>query len=91
MKNSSNHSHSHMGMMMLCIALMVGAFLFFSGSGGLSLSLLAPLALCLGMHFVMHRFMGHGDKKSHTHENESPKQLTYVPPMSASQSAKPTN
>jgi SNF family Na+-dependent transporter len=60
---------SHVGMMILCCVAMLGAVWGISGiqfeEGGMaSLILLLPLALCLGMHFVMHRFMGHG-----THEH----------------------
>lgn len=61
-------SNSHMGMMFLCCLLMLGAFWGLSGSqsgsGGLgAFGLLIPLIVCLGMHFVMHRFSGHGGHK----------------------------
>jgi hypothetical protein len=51
------------GMMACCAVMLVplGAFLLAGGTlGGLTgnLGLLAPLALCLGAHFVMHRMMG---------------------------------
>lgn len=73
-KPSHTHGHSHMGMMILCVVLMGGAFLFFSGAdlgAGLSLATLAPLLLCVGAHFLMHRFMGHGEQQtSHAHEHE---------------------
>ena len=77
--NKSNHSHghSHMGMMLMCVVLMGGAYLFFSSGElgeGLSLATLAPLLLCVGAHFLMHRSMGHGDQHSaHTHEQEAQK------------------
>jgi len=59
------------GMMACCAVMLVplGAFLLAGGTlGGLTgnLGLLAPLALCLGAHFVMHRVMGkscHDDEK----------------------------
>jgi len=64
---SQAHSHSHVGMMALCVVLMGGAFLYFSGASpdaGLSLGLLLPLLVCVGAHFLMHRFMGHGEQHS---------------------------
>ena len=71
---SHSHSHmSHMSMMVLCVALMVGAIYAFSGfdiAQGLSWALWLPLALCLGGHFLMHRFMGHSENP--TQENPDP-------------------
>lgn len=49
-------------MMTACVVLMGGAVLLFMWRGQ-SLSsgawLVLPLALCLGMHFLMHRHLGH--------------------------------
>ncbi|MEG3618713.1 hypothetical protein V5T82_09620 [Magnetovibrio sp. PR-2] len=71
-KDTHAHGHSHTVMMIMCVVLMGGAFLFFSGAdleSGLSLATLAPLLLCVGAHFLMHRFMGHdGQHKSHAQE-----------------------
>ncbi|MBD3677302.1 MAG: DUF2933 domain-containing protein [Rhodobacteraceae bacterium] len=52
-----------LGMMACCAVMLVplGAFLVAGGTlGGLAsnLEILAPLALCLGAHVVMHRMMG---------------------------------
>jgi hypothetical protein len=48
--------------MWICCAVMLApvGFVMLGGAGleGLSLGLLAPVALCLGAHGVMHRFMG---------------------------------
>ncbi|MEL7968164.1 hypothetical protein AAG587_17490 [Vreelandella neptunia] len=50
----------HKGMMTACLVLMGGAVLLFMWRGQ-SLSsgawLVLPLALCLGMHFLMHRHL----------------------------------
>ena len=72
-QHSHAHGHSHMGVMVLCVALMAGAFLYFSGANletGLSLGLLVPLLVCVGAHFLMHRFMGHGDGHAAHTEND---------------------
>jgi len=79
MKNpAQKHSQSHMGMMVLCVALIGGAFFFFSGpglEGSLSLSILVPLVICVGAHFLMHRFMGHDGNKANPHEQKKPGRL----------------
>jgi len=65
-KSDHQHEHasSHKTMMVLCIFVTAGSlFLFADAEEGFSLSVLTPLLLCLGMHFLMHRFMGHGAKK----------------------------
>lgn len=71
---------SHMGMMILCCLVMVGALWGISGielgGGGGALLFLIPLAVCLGMHFVMHRFMGHGGHKHPQEENQQASQET---------------
>lgn len=53
---------SHFALMGLCVALVVGMFLATGGeasAAGLG-GLLLPLLLCLAMHGLMHRLMGHG-------------------------------
>jgi len=66
---------SHAGMMFVCCAAMIGAF-FLAGAilpaGSIWVSLL-PLAACVGMHFVMHKFMGvdcHKSKEGQHAETE---------------------
>ncbi len=62
---------SHKGMMILCVLIMGAAFLVLivghPGSSGFgALLVLLLLASCLGMHFLMHKFIGkscHGDKQ----------------------------
>jgi hypothetical protein len=59
----SNGAGMKLGMLACCAVMLVplGAFLLAGGTfGGLAsnLGLLAPLALCLGAHVVMHRMMG---------------------------------
>jgi hypothetical protein len=54
-------------MMTACLVLMGGAVLLFMWHGQSLASgawLVLPLALCLGMHFLMHRHLGHhhGDR-----------------------------
>ncbi|WP_146802079.1 hypothetical protein [Bisbaumannia pacifica] len=51
----------HKWMMTACLMLMGGAVLLFMWRGQSLASgawLLLPLALCLGMHFLMHRHLG---------------------------------
>ncbi|MDI5889539.1 hypothetical protein [Halomonas rhizosphaerae] len=59
---SSHAGALHKWMMTACVVLMGGAVLLFMWRGQ-SLSsgawLVLPLALCLGMHFLMHRRLGH--------------------------------
>ncbi|MGJ7462539.1 DUF2933 domain-containing protein [Halomonas sp. MA07-2] len=64
---SQNEPYSHAGalhkwMMTVCLVLMGGAVLLLMWRGQ-SLSsgawLVLPLALCLGMHLLMHRHLGH--------------------------------
>jgi len=60
----------HKAMMLCCAAMLLPVGLFLAGGGGLA-SLganfipFAPLALCLGMHVVMHRAMGKPCLSSH--------------------------
>lgn len=52
----------HKWMMTACVALMGGAVLLFMWRGqslGSVAWLVLPLALCLGMHLLMHRHLGH--------------------------------
>jgi len=68
---------SHMGMMVLCCAAMVAAIFMFSGSEASALSAWAPLLACVGMHLVMHKFMGHGEDGKSCHgskKTETPKE-----------------
>ena len=62
---SSPTAALHKWMMTACVVLMGGAVLLFMW-GGQSLSsgawLLLPLALCLGMHFLMHRHVWHDQR-----------------------------
>ncbi|WP_053999715.1 DUF2933 domain-containing protein [Ahrensia marina] len=62
-KAEQNHLVMNMFMMACCIPMLIGgAIIFFAipAEQGLSARLfaLAPLAGCLGLHFVMHKFMG---------------------------------
>jgi len=61
----------HNALMALCCVAMVGAFFVFAGGEATFslLSLLAPLAACLGMHVVMHKFMG---KSCHSSDEKAP-------------------
>jgi fatty acid desaturase len=55
----------HQWMMIACVVLMGGAVLLVMWRGqsmGSGAWLLLPLALCLGMHFLMHRHLGHHDR-----------------------------
>ncbi|NOE20456.1 DUF2933 domain-containing protein [Ruegeria atlantica] len=61
------------GMMVCCIAMITPIVLYFIAGGtvgGLSesLGLFAPLILCLGAHFFMHKAMG---KSCHSNKSES--------------------
>ena len=62
---SSPTAALHKWMMTACVVLMGGVVLLFMW-GGQSLSSgawrLLPLALCLGMHFLMHRHVGHDQR-----------------------------
>ncbi|WP_234992373.1 DUF2933 domain-containing protein [Roseisalinus antarcticus] len=67
-----------LGMLACCAVMLLplGAFLLAGGTlGGLAsnLGLLAPLALCLGAHVVMHRMMG---KSCHDSEADTRQQDT---------------
>ena len=83
MKNSERpESHETTGKLMkygmwACCAIMLAPILLYRAAGGLSSDLtnnailFAPLVVCLGAHFVMHRVMGkscHGDEKKNTSE-----------------------
>lgn len=61
-KEPSPHAGAlHKWMMTLCLVLMGGAMLLFiwrSQSLSSGAWLMLPLALCLGMHFLMHRHLG---------------------------------
>ena len=61
----------HNALMALCCVAMVGAFFVFAGGGATTglFSLLAPLAACLGMHVLMHKFMG---KSCHDSDEKAP-------------------
>jgi len=61
----------HNALMALCCAAMVGAFFVFVGNGATTslFSLLVPLIACLGMHVVMHKFMG---KSCHGADGKEP-------------------
>ncbi len=89
----SRGAGSKLGTMAFCAVMLVplGAFLVAGGTlGGLvgNLGLLAPLALCLGAHVVMHRMMGKSchDSTANTHEetpDEDPGQGPAVVPVHA--------
>ena len=82
-----------LGMMACCAVMLVplGALLVAGGTlGGLTsnLGLLAPLALCLGAHVVMHRMMGRSchDNTANPREktpDENPEQGPAVVPVHA--------
>ncbi|MGH0003552.1 hypothetical protein ACQU0X_26040 [Pseudovibrio ascidiaceicola] len=62
-------------MMACCAAMAVGTGILFASapagqSVGQTLLLAAPLVGCLGMHLVMHRFMG---KSCHSNSKQEPK------------------
>ncbi|WP_189438732.1 hypothetical protein [Pseudovibrio japonicus] len=62
-------------MMACCAAMAVGTGVLFASapagqSVGQTLLLAAPLVGCLGMHLVMHRFMG---KSCHSNSKQEPK------------------
>lgn len=70
---------SHNAMMLLCCVAMVVGFFAILGKGGSTLSALAPLAICLGLHLVMHKMMGkscHGSE----HKKESAEEAMAVIP-----------
>lgn len=62
-KEPSSHAGAlHKWMMTACLVLMGGAVLLFMWRGqslGSGAWLVLPLALCLGMHLLMHRHLGH--------------------------------
>ncbi|KRS12230.1 DUF2933 domain-containing protein [Roseovarius indicus] len=83
MKNTERpDSHETTGRLMkygmwACCAIMLAPIVLYLAAGGLSSDLtsnailFAPLVVCLGAHFVMHRVMGkscHGDEKKSTSE-----------------------
>ena len=83
MKNSERpESHETTGRLMkygmwACCAIMLAPIVLYLAAGGLSgdltsnAILFAPLVVCLGAHFAMHRVMGkscHGDEKKNTSE-----------------------
>ena len=60
-------------MMFLCVLLMAATLGSIAGGqlgwGSVEIfNLLLPLAACLGMHFVMRRFMGHGEFETQNKE-----------------------
>ncbi len=64
-----NFISSHNTMMLICCAAMAVGFFAVIGRGGSTLSALAPLAICVGAHLVMHKVMGkscHGSKDENT-------------------------
>ena len=76
------------GMMLCCAVMLLPVGLFFVGGGALSglsanAGLFLPLALCLGMHFVIHRMMGkscHGEKHDENKEIEQLGAVKVLPP-----------
>jgi len=85
-ENAKNASRPLMkyGMWACCAVMLapVGAYLVAGGSlaglGG-NLVAFAPLALCLGMHLVMHKFMGKSCHSSAKDETSGKPQMTTVP------------
>ncbi|MCW9033527.1 MAG: DUF2933 domain-containing protein [Alphaproteobacteria bacterium] len=58
---------SHNTMMLICCAAMAVGFFAIIGRGGSTLSALAPLAICVGAHLIMHKVMGkscHGSEEA---------------------------
>ena len=59
----TSKSAGSIGMWACCVAMLVPIGIYFASGGSLTsvtsaIGLLAPLALCGGMHFVMHRWLG---------------------------------
>jgi hypothetical protein len=71
-KSGSGHSGAHLAMMACCVLMLLPVAGFFLaggslGAGGGSLAAFAPLLLCVGAHFVMHKMIG---KSCHTSEKK---------------------
>lgn len=86
--SNTDHSSGHRGAgkmmhfaMLICCAVMIAplAILLLSGdsisSGGIA-SLAIPMAICVGAHFLMHRFMG---ASCHGSSNEEPAEQATAP------------
>ncbi|WP_300514217.1 DUF2933 domain-containing protein [Aliiroseovarius sp.] len=82
-KPKSGHSGAHLAMMACCVIMLVPVAGFFLAGGKLGASsanliAFAPLLLCVGLHFVMHKFMGKSchstDKKEENTTDEQPVQ-----------------
>ncbi|OUS06331.1 hypothetical protein A9Q96_09820 [Rhodobacterales bacterium 52_120_T64] len=79
------------GMMLCCAVMLIPVGLYFLGGGVLSslssnVGLFLPLALCLGMHFVMHRVMGkscHGEKPAEDKKIERLEAVKASPPKTS--------
>ncbi len=73
-RNSKSGKFSQFAMM-ACCAIMIAPIVFFLLAGGQiggigdGLAVFAPLAICVGAHLLMHRFMG----KSCHHEKDDEK------------------
>lgn len=74
------------GMMICCLLMLLPVGLYLVGGGSVSglfanAGLLLPLAICGGMHFVMHRMMGkscHGNSKAND-KNVKPDEPAEIP------------
>jgi len=67
---------SHIGMMVVCCAAMIGAYFLFAGAAaeGSILAALAPLVVCLGVHFLMMKMTGKSCHGDHAEKAEKPVQ-----------------
>lgn len=71
---SSGLSIMKLGMIICCTVMLLPIMMLLSSGAGLAgllnnWGVFLPLTLCLGMHFVMHKFMGkscHSDHENHT-------------------------
>ncbi len=86
--NGVRHSLMKYGMWACCAVMLLPVVAYiaaggsFAGFGG-SLVTFAPLALCLGMHLVMHKFMGKSCHSSAKDETPGVPQATTVPDVRA--------
>ncbi len=72
-KGRKSFNPMNMAMMACCVIMLLPVGFYFLSGGGVSglggnLAAFAPLLLCVGAHFLMHKFMG---KSCHSDENES--------------------
>lgn len=70
MDHNSNGGHNKMMWLMMIMCLAPSLFLFFSRSGVNKWYIILFLVICIGGHFLLMKFMGHGDKNTNKTDND---------------------